>query len=340
MEYLLIAFCMSLFRLVPANVDVVVVDNSLRGIALWARFSFRNKKYRDQLSDNTLTTFQMATYKKFQFAGEITKAQFQFFNDNGFIHFENFVPANTVTEILRSTEAVQRHWVAENLSKVNGVPIKYGLDENGQPIVQRFAFTNHFSAPVKRFTADPRFNAFKVFMPEGARLGLNEKDGVVFNHYVNTEGSNFFHMGWHTDSARDFFYGKKVSPMLNIGLYLDDSGPDQGGLRVLPGTHKQNLWNLLFRKKYYLNNYADRNEVLVEAKAGDLVIHDGRIWHRVAPSPLTGAASRRRVMYIPMIAGKYEPKTSESKTPLYLHLLPLVGSTRYKKLIPAFRKAA
>jgi phytanoyl-CoA hydroxylase len=282
----------------------------------------------------------MASYKKFIFQGILTEEQKNFFNKHGFIHFENYASKETVNNIITSTENVQRQWIAQNVQKVNGVPIKYGVDEDGSTIVQRFAFTNQYSDAVQRFASSPNLDALKVLMPEGARLGLEEKDGVVFNHYVNTEGSNFYHMGWHTDSARDIFYGKKVAPMLNIGFYLDDSTADKGGLRILPGTHKQSVWDLLFRKKYYLNNYADKNEVLVEAKAGDLVIHDGRIWHRVAPSPLKGEASRRRVMYIPMIVGKYQPKTEKSKTPLYLHLLPLVGSAKYKKLIPAFRKAA
>jgi phytanoyl-CoA hydroxylase len=282
----------------------------------------------------------MATYKKFTFEGILTEEQINFFQRNGFIHFEKYASQETVDAIIQSTEQVQRRWVKENVQKINGVPIKYGVDENGETIVQRFAFTNQHSEAVSRFANNPALDALRVLMPEGARLGLEEKDGVVFNHYVNSEGSNFYHMGWHTDSARDIFYGKKVAPMLNIGFYLDDSTADKGGLRVLPGTHKQGLWDLLFRKKYYLNNYDDKNEVLVEAKAGDLVIHDGRIWHRVAPSPLTGAASRRRVMYIPMIVGKYNPKTEKSTTPLYLHLLPLVGSKKHKNLIPAFKRAA
>lgn len=282
----------------------------------------------------------MTTYKKFTFEGILTEEQINFFQRNGFIHFEKYASQETVDAIIQSTEQVQRRWVKENVQKINGVPIKYGVDENGETIVQRFAFTNQHSEAVSRFANNPALDALRVLMPEGARLGLEEKDGVVFNHYVNSEGSNFYHMGWHTDSARDIFYGKKVAPMLNIGFYLDDSTADKGGLRVLPGTHKQGLWDLLFRKKYYLNNYDDKNEVLVEAKAGDLVIHDGRIWHRVAPSPLTGAASRRRVMYIPMIVGKYNPKTEKSTTPLYLHLLPLVGSKKHKNLIPAFKRAA
>ena len=282
----------------------------------------------------------MSTYKKFTFQGALTQEQITFFQENGFIHFENYASQDTVQEIIRSTEEVQRQWVAGGVEKVNGIPIKYGVDENGKKIVQRFAFTNQHSEAVRRFAAHPNLEALKALMPKGARLGLEEKDGVVFNHYVNTEGSNFFHMGWHTDSARDIFYGKKVAPMLNIGFYLDDSTAQKGGLRILPGTHKQGLWDLLFRKKYFVNNYADEKEVLVEAKAGDLVIHDGRIWHRVAPSPVTGEASRRRVMYIPMIVGKYQPKTQKSSTPLYLHLLPFVSTKKHKKLIPAFRKAA
>jgi phytanoyl-CoA hydroxylase len=282
----------------------------------------------------------MSTYKKFKFEGKLNQEQIQFFKTHGFIHFEGYASQEIVDEIITSTERVQQNWINDNVEKVNGIPIKYGYDENGSRIVQRFAFTNEYSGAVQRFASDAALDALKVLMPIGARLGLNEKDGVVFNHYVNTEGSNFSHMGWHTDSARDIFYGTKVAPMLNIGFYLDNSTAEKGGLRILPGTHKQNLWSLLFKKKYYLNTKEDKNEVLVEAKAGDLVIHDGRIWHRVAPSPLTGAASRRRVMYIPMIVGKQQVKHAESRTPLYLHLLPLIGNVKSKKVIPSLRKAA
>ena len=199
--------------------------------------------------------------------------------------------------------------------------------------MHRFAFTNLFSKAVSEFASHPALEALKVLLPQGARLGLHEKDGVVFNHYINTECSNFSNMGWHTDSARYIFYFTKVQPMLNIGFYLDDSTAEKGGLRVLPGTHRQGIWDLLFRKKYYLNTYADKNEVVVEAKKGDLVIHDGRIWHRVATSTLLGEASRRRVMYLPMIVGEFKPKDDKSRTPLYHHFLPLVGAGRYRKYL-------
>jgi hypothetical protein len=64
--------------------------------------------------------------------------------------------------------------------------------------------------------------------------------------------------------------------------------------------------------------------MLVDAKVGDVVVHDGRIWHRVAMSPHVGPASRRRVMYTPIIIGKYMPKSEESATPFYHHFQKLV----------------
>ena len=65
-------------------------------------------------------------------------------------------------------------------------------------------------------------------------------------------------------------------------------------------------------------------ELAVETEPGDLTVHDGRMWHRVAQSPLVGDVSRRRVMYVPIIAGKYAPRTADSPTPFYLRFLHLV----------------
>jgi ectoine hydroxylase-related dioxygenase (phytanoyl-CoA dioxygenase family) len=263
-------------------------------------------------------------YKKFTLNGQVTDEQKNFFNEFGFIHFENFITPEQVNAIIQSTEALQQKWVHDDVKQVNGVPIRYGYDEHGNKIVQRFAFTNLYSNEIKNLLTLDKLQAVQALLP-GSRIGELEKDGVVVNHYVNVPNSTYKQLGWHTDSARDIFYGKKIQPMLNVGLYLDDSSAENGGLRILPGTHKQNAFSMLFRKLYFLNNGEDKNEVLVNAKKGDLVIHDGRMWHRVGQSPYLGAKSRRRVMYIPFIIGDYQPKNSASKTPLYFKLQGLIG---------------
>jgi len=268
---------------------------------------------------------KILSYKKFTLGTELTQEQINFFHEFGFIHFENFISDEKAQSILSSTEEVQQLWIENDIKQVNGIPIKYGIDENGEKIVQRFAFTNLYSNEIKGLLKDDRLNALKTLLPEGARIGENEKDGVVVNHYVNVPKSNYKQLGWHTDSARDIFYGKKILPMLNVGLYLDNSSEENGGLRILPGTHNQNLFNLLFRKFYFFSKKNDKQEVLIRAQKGDLVIHDGRMWHRVGQSPHFGAKSRRRVLYIPVIVGEFEPKHENSKTPLYLRLQKLVG---------------
>ena len=266
----------------------------------------------------------LLSYPKFTLGPVITPEQHHFFNRNGFIHFKKFIEPETVTDIVRASEQVQQNWIASKVEKVNGIPIKYGKDLDGSSIVQRFAFINLHHAALAEFTKDPRFDVLLNLVGDGARLGTTEKDGMVFNHYVNGEHSKFTKMGWHTDGLRDIFHGHKLNPMLNVGIHLNTLTPANGGLRVLPGTHKQNIFGMLFRKKYFLDNDADKAEIAITPEAGDLTIHDGRLWHRVAQSSVIGEESRRRVIYIPIIAGKYEPKHQDSPTAFYQRFASLV----------------
>lgn len=263
-------------------------------------------------------------YPRFTLGEELTKEQIRFFDENGFLHFKNFIKPEAVQQIINASLEVQKKWITEDVKKVNGVPIKYGVDVNGETIVQRFAFLNQHSPVLEELIKDPRMATLFALLGEGARVGENEKDGMVFNHYVNVEGGSFTKMGWHTDSPRDLFYGKKILPMLNVGIHLSDAIEGDGGLRVLPGTHNKGLLSMLFRKKQFVDNNPDPNEVQIVTSSGDLTIHDGRLWHRVAPSSTKGEASRRRVIYVPIITGKYAPKDENSKTQLYQRLAGFV----------------
>lgn len=248
----------------------------------------------------------------------LSPEQRQFFDQNGFIHIKQFVNRSTVQQFIVEIQRVESVWLAEKVDKINGTPIKFGQDENGDRIVQRFAFTSLFSPVLRDFLDDPRLLALtQLLAPYEGRISPEEKDGLVVNHYVRTPESNFSRMGWHTDSPRDLFLGQRIRPMLNVGLHLDDCPQTNGGLRVLPGTHKQNTLLTLFRKRQFVDHRPDPREVGFDIEAGDLTIHNGSLWHRVEQSPFTGAASRRRVMYIPIITGDYKPKNASSKTPFY-----------------------
>ena len=193
------------------------------------------------------------SYPRFSLAETLTPAQRRFFDEYGFIHFKEFIKPDAVQSIIQASQEVEKSWLEKGLTKVNGVPIKYGKDLNGEPIVQRFAFIQQHHPVLAEFLQDPRFQVLLELIGPGARIGDKEKDGMVFNHYVNGPDSRFTQMGWHVDGLRDLFHGLKLNPMLNVGIHLSTLKPENGGLRILPGTHKQGLYQMLFRKNHFLS---------------------------------------------------------------------------------------
>ena len=254
----------------------------------------------------------------FTLSDKITQEQFDFFDTYGVLHFRNFISHETVDAFLGEIKRIEKDWLEKEVEKVNGIPLKLGKDENGNKMIQRFCFTSLHSNILHEFLQDVRLHALTgLVKPYEGRIGENEKDGLVVNNYVHTPDSAFSQMGWHTDSPRDLFLGQRIMPMLNVGIHLDDCPMENGGLRVLLSTHKQGMIKLLFKKKYFVDHKPDPKEVGFDINAGDLTVHDGRLWHRVQQSPFYGEKSRRRVMYVPVVTGKYMPKSDKSKMPFY-----------------------
>ncbi|MBS1487015.1 MAG: phytanoyl-CoA dioxygenase family protein [Bacteroidetes bacterium] len=265
-------------------------------------------------------------YPVFQLGEKLTEEQKTFFDKNGFLHFKNFINKERVTQLLNAAKTLQNEWISKGLKSINGVPIKYGTDINGERIVQRFAFINQHNEQFAELLRDERLKGlFDLIGTPDCRIGETEKDGLVLNHYINTEESNYSQLGWHTDALRDIFQGQKVMPMLNVGIHLDNSTTDNGGLRIIPGTHNKGLGTMLFKKVYFISHKPDKKEVGLNVEAGDLTVHDGRLWHRVARSPFTGEKSRRRVMYVPIITGKFIPRDKDSKPLFYQRLISITN---------------
>src|SRR5215203_733553 len=269
----------------------------------------------------------------FSLNGSLTEEHLQSFKKQGIIQFKNFVSKETTAIFISEIKKAETQLLNNGIDKINGIPLKIGTDTDGSSIIQRMVFVSQYSEILSEFLHSGRVKELtKLLTPYEGRISEDEKDGLVVNHFINTSNGSFTQMGWHTDSPRDLFLGSRILPMLNIGLHLDDCPMTNGGLRVLPGTHNKGWFTLFFKKRYYTDKKPDPNETGLDIEAGDLTVHDGRIWHRVHQSPNIGEASRRRVMYIPVITGKYRPKNSESSMPLYHKLDQFINfSGRSKK---------
>ena len=262
---------------------------------------------------------------EFTLGDRLTPEQQEFLDTNGFIRFRRFADPETVCGLVEEVESIDRDLAAQGRSVINGIPLILGTRADGSRYVQRMVFASTFGPRLHAFLQDPRFRAILEIAGPGFRIGERERDGLVVNHFRHEPGSTYQSLGWHTDSLRDVFYFEKPRRYLNVGFYLDDSPKTKGGVRVLPGTHEQSLWSMLTRKIHFMSYDPDPDEIAIEAEAGDLTIHDGRLWHRVAQATVTGDASQRRVMYLPLMNGPLKLKDESSPTPFYFHLRKLAG---------------
>ena len=257
---------------------------------------------------------------RFTLGDQITAEQKAFLEVHGFLHFETVASADEVETLLTELDRIEQQLISENRRKINGIPLFIGKFMGLRPFIQRFAFTSQFSDWLRVFIDSARFEPVRRLVGEDARVGQDEKDGVVLNRYFNGNGSIYPRLGWHTDGLRDLCYLRMPQQMLNVGLHLDEIKDGDGGLCLIPGTHRQGFWDMCFRKFYFFSHAPDPDEICVSTQAGDLTIHDGRLWHRVQRSSQTGEASLRRTMYVPYLTGPYEPKNEHSTTPPYHHV--------------------
>lgn len=271
---------------------------------------------------------------RFRLRERITPLQQAFLDLHGFLVFDRVLGEPEVARFREEILAVEAKLLADGTEQVFGVPVWVGSDPDGKPFLQRTGMLSVQSAWVHELVSDTRFEAVRQLIGEDARIGEREKDGVVLNRYLNAKGSLRPNLGWHTDAMRDLFYNWAVpGPMLNVGLHLDRIRPEDGGLRLLPGTHRDGFLLMAFRKPYFVAHKPDRNEVAVETWPGDLTVHDGRAWHRVQQSPKTGWESLRTSLYIPYVRDAYQPKDENSKPMWYLRLFD--GWIRLKKRLAA-----
>ena len=273
---------------------------------------------------------------RFRLRAEITPVQRAFLDCHGFILFDRVATEAEIDRILTDIDRVEEQLIAEDRHSLFGVPIWFGTSPDGGRWLQRMGFTSVLSEYLATFVREPRFEPIRRLIGDDARIGDREKDGVVFNRYVNAPGSLRPSLAWHTDALRDVFYNRRMpGPMLNVGLHFDRIRPQDGGLRLLPGTHTQSAFQTLFRKIHFVSAQPDPAEIAVETWPGDLTVHDGRMWHRVESSPLTGWPSLRRSMYVPYVCDAYQPKDENSQPMLYHRLFDWVLRRRARRLTVA-----
>jgi len=95
----------------------------------------------------------------FVLGDKITEEQFNFFDKYGVIIFRNFLNSETVQVFIDELNKIERQWLAEGREKVNGIPLKFGKDEEGNKMIQRMCFLSLYSDSLHELLQDPRIRA-------------------------------------------------------------------------------------------------------------------------------------------------------------------------------------
>lgn len=135
-----------------------------------------------------------------------------------------------------------------------------------------------------------------------AFVQLGYPEPKLHNYYVSTKPPGAEALPWHSDLFYD--YDKREPAELFLIYYLQDTSPNNGCLRVVPGSH---LW-ARDRREVQPHDVAIRSdEVDVPVRAGDLFIGDRRILHATHTNASDIWRTCLTVAYAPDFAALPEP---------------------------------
>jgi non-haem Fe2+, alpha-ketoglutarate-dependent halogenase len=150
-------------------------------------------------------------------------------------------------------------------------------------------------------------------------------------------GSSFFiknprdpgFVSWYQDST---YWGLDTADVTTAWIALSDSTPENGAMRVVPGTHLMDQIphrdtfrkeNLLSRGQEIMVDVDESKAVTLDLKAGEMSLHHVRLIHGSEPNPSDKRRIGFAIRYIPtsvrQIAGAHDSATLVRGTDRYGH---------------------
>ena len=235
--------------------------------------------------------------------GEVDEAA-AFFTANGWATLRGLLSDRAVTAMTDECATAQRQLVAGELDARHGTVILVD-DPDG---TRTAAFANYvvhvddLSPTVSGFMASPVLDTFVSRVLGPAWWSDLERFGVVFQDARTSAASSYSRIGWHTDWQSG--PNLDIWPSVAFTVHLDATSPDNGFLRVVPGSHRWatpapyvNVNGAVVPEgsRSALGHTATPppqpmplrfekvpNEIALYAERGDVLFHDAYLWHAAA----------------------------------------------------------
>jgi hypothetical protein len=212
-----------------------------------------------------------------------------FFDEHGFATLRGLLPESELDRLDADMRHQQARLIAGLLPEQCGTAIldDPGAEIDGEPFAHYVCHVTEVSPPADAAVrTDVVVEAMHRLLGPGAWLLDDERFGVVYQDARPGPRSAYSRIGWHSD----FQSGPHLSmwPSVAFTIHLDATSPQNGFLRVLPGSHRGGDADMPpgFEKV--------PGEVALYCERGDILLHHCRLWHSAARATEDGDLAVRR----------------------------------------------
>ena len=216
----------------------------------------------------------------------LTQEQIDYYHENGYLGVENVISPEEVEELRRITEEF-----VEKSREITEHTDVFDLEPGHSSETPRVRRIKHPASNHPVYDRMLRHDRILDIVTQ--LLGPN----IRYNgHKLNMKYPEFGSpVEWHQDWA---FYPHTNDDLLAVGVSIDDMTAENGGLMVIPGSHKGPTYNH-HQNGFFVGavvdpNFKTDNAVPVKIKAGGISIHHVRALHGSMPN--TSSKARRLLL--------------------------------------------
>jgi ectoine hydroxylase-related dioxygenase (phytanoyl-CoA dioxygenase family) len=205
---------------------------------------------------------------RFDYDGTVTAEQRAFYEQYGFVVYRGVFDADDVDLIKRDARRLERDTLAGRVpAEHRDRVIKPSYDEDGQATLHRLPYFTLHCPDTRDLIERRHLDALGPGLLGGPTWRFEDAvDGAVWQ-MKRGKRSSYSALDWHLDFPHDL----PLTPLVNVGIYLDDATVRNGCLVLVPGSHR------------YPPRRLEPVGLALEAEAGDVICHTFNILHHSGP---------------------------------------------------------
>jgi phytanoyl-CoA hydroxylase len=204
----------------------------------------------------------------FRFSGSVTEEQRAFYDRHGFVVYRNVFDADDVELINSDARRLEADTLAGLIpAEHRDVVLIPSQNEQGQTSLQRLPYFTLHCQKTRELVEQRGLDALGPGLLGRPTWRFEDSiDGAVWQ-MKRRKNSSYNALDWHLDFPHDH----PVSPLVNVGIYLNAATTQNGCLVVVPGSHR------------FPAGRIESVGLPVTVEAGDVICHANNILHHSGP---------------------------------------------------------